>query len=1100
MKQSLSIILFIMPLALFINGVALKAQENVARGKSCKVFSSLESKNWSVSRLTDGEKGDIGWSSKAFSTYSEHILYPEYVVIDLGSTYNLNKISLFPRGDGASAGKGFPEDFNIQLCQQGEPWRVVVQKKNYPAPLNGNPQEFLLTPTKARFIKIEASRLRVVDGNNFYFQLAEVEAFGKETKATPLDTSQNPEIKETNSIQNLRCENEENPIGMDVYHPRFSWWLTSTGRGVLQKSYQVLVSSSEMDLQSGKGDMWDSEEIESDNSIGVKYDGKPLQSGKQYWWKVKVISNAGKDFGWSQPATFSTGRMSQNDWQGKWIGATADNKHGAVYLRKEIEIQKPVKRAIVYFCGLGYSELSIEGEKVGDYFLSPGFTSYDKRTQYVAYDVTKALSTQGRKALAVTLVDGWYNLVKDPWGHEFHKRGYIDKPKMLFDLLIEYKDGTEASISSDENWKWSFGEIIRSWVSEEDIDLRKSNPGWDKSGYTENNWKPAKVVNGPTGMLIRQKEDPCRIIREIYPVSMKYIDSTKTYLFDFQSELTGVVHFCTKGEKSTSITVTTIPIDKNYPHSSIFILAGNNRDETYEPRFFNIGIKQVAIKGLTQTPKLRDVSVRVISNGWKKNGDFSCSDGLINSLEDIVRKTSEYYTSFLPLDPTREWKAWTQDIESMFLSNTYLFDAQRLYERWQLDMMNDQRADGNVPNISPGPFFDDYNSPWWGGCVVWLPWNLYQYFGDESFLKESYPEMKRYVDFLSSQTKYFQKAFAPPLKPYYAEYLSSKTKDGLQNWGLTDWCPIEETPRPLINTPAYYLFCTIVSKSALLLGKVEESQFYANVALKIKTTFNDTYLDKPTGIYGEPDWQATSGNTLSTLKGIVPHQIWWTGDRVPTQAGQALALATGLVPENERASVEKALVKEVEAHGNHLSTGFCSTPYLLKVLADVDPELGWEVTTKQDYPSWYSNTIGSDNYLMKEMWHGGQVLMPSLAGNIAGWIYESIAGIRPDAPGFKKIVIKPNFAGNLHWVNSSFNTVYGKIVCNWQKRENLLIMKITIPANTTATVYVPTTLNESVKENNQTLSQSKNVNFIRMENGYAVLLVGSGQYRFTSKL
>ena len=302
----------------------------------------------------------------------------------------------------------------------------------------------------------------------------------------------------------------------------------------------------------------------------------------------------------------------------------------------------------------------------------------------------------------------------------------------------------------------------------------------------------------------------------------------------------------------------------------------------------------------------------------------------------------------------------------------------------------------------------------------------------------------------------------------------------MQNWGLADWCPIEETPRPLINTPSYYLYVTIVSKAALLLGKEVESELYANLALKIKTTFNDTYLDKQTGIYGDPDWQVTSGYPSSALNGMVPHKIWWTGDRVPTQAGQALALATGLVPENERASAEKALIKEVEAHGNHLSTGFCSTPYLLKVLADVAPQLGWEMTTKQDYPSWYSNTIGSDNYLMKEMWHGGQVLMPSLAGNIAGWIYESIAGIRPEAPGFKKIVIKPNFAGNLHWVNASYNSVYGTLVCNWKKRENQVVMNVTIPVNTTAIVYVPTANKESIKENNQTLTQSKNVSIIRM--------------------
>ena len=1081
MTQKSNSKLFVALVVIFSCMSALRAEtgKNISDGKPCKAFSSLESNGWSVNKLTDGEKGGKGWSSKAFALYPDHSLYPEYIVVDLGTSCDIDKISLFPRGDGEMAGKGFPENFSIQVCLQGEPWKVIEQKKGYPILTNGNAQTFILKNTKGRYVKIEATRLRLVDTSRYYFQLSEIEVFGKEVKNTPLEVAVNSEKKAVNSINNLRCENEENPIGMDVQHPRLSWWIASSERDITQSAYQILVASSEELLKKGEGDVWNSGKVESDNSIAVQYDGKPLQSGKQYWWKVKVITNNGKDFGWSKQASFATGKLNQSDWQGKWIGANADTKHGAVYMRKEIEIKKPVKCAMVYFCGLGFSELSIDGQKVGSSIVTPGFTSYNKRTQYMAYDVSKELSKQGRKALAITLVDGWYG---QGYGHNFEKNIYVDKPKLLFNLHIEYKDGTESTILSNESWKWSLGEITYSHIIREDIDLRKSHPGWDKAGYNDNDWELVKVVKGTEGILVRQKEPPCKIIEEIHPVSMTYDVAKNTYHFEFGREVAGTVHFRTKGKTGTTITITpissapaTVPIGSVSNSSCKFVLAGSGDDEIYEPRFYNIAINKVEIAGVTQAPKLADVTVCIISSGWNKAGSFTCSDGLINSLEDIVRRTSAYYTTFLPNEPTREWKAWTQDIVTMFVPNTYLFDAQRMYERWQLDMINDQKEDGNVPNVCPGAYFDDYNSPWWGGCIVWLPWNLYQYYGDESFLKESYPAMKRYVDFLSSMSK-----------------------EGLQDWGLSDWCPIEETPRRIINTPAYYYYATIVSKTAEMMGNTEDVKKYSELAQRIKIAFNENFLDNATGIYSESGWKVTPGYPLSVLNGVVPHKIWWSGNTVCTQAGQILPLSLGLVPEKMIPLVEKALLSEIEAHGNHLSTGFCSTTYLLKFLVDFAPEIGWEMTTIQDYPSWYSNTIGSDNYLMKEMWHGGQVFMPSLAGNIGGWIYQSLGGIRPDSPGFKKIIIKPNMVGDLHWINSSYNSIYGTIVSNWKKRGNQVIMNISIPCNTTATVYVPSKSRFKITESGKPTDQVKEVKFLRMESNAAVYTVVSGSYSFQS--
>lgn len=1062
---------------------ALRAEptQNLSVGKPFKAFSSIESDGWSVYKLTDGEKGGKGWSSKAFARYPDHTLYPEYVEVDLGTTCEIEKISLFPRGDGAMSGKGFPEDFSIQVCEQGEPWKVIVQKKEYPLPSNGNEQLFSMKDVNGRFVKIEATRFHLTDSSKYYFQLAEIAIFGKPAKSAPLENPVTSENKQENQISHLRCENEESPIGMDVIYPRLSWWIASHERGISQKAYQILVASDETLLRNGEGDVWNSGRVESDHSIEVKYEGKPFLSGKPYWWKVKVITNNGKDLGWSNPATFTTGKLDQSDWQGQWICANADTRHGAVYLRKEIEVKKPVKRALVFFCGLGYSELSIEGHKVGDYLMSPGFTSYNKRTQYVAYDVSKELSKKGRKTLGIILVDGWYG---QGYGHSFEKNIYVDKPKLLLNLHIEYQDGTESTILSDGSWKWSPGEITYSHIIREDIDLRKSHPGWDKTGYDDIGWESAIIVRSPGGILVRQKEPPCKVIEEIHPVSMTHDISKNSYTFDFGREVAGTVFFRTRGKAGTTITITpvssapaTVLIGSVSNSSCKFVLAGSEGTEVYAPRFYNIAINKVEIAGITQTPKLEDVTVHILSSGWGKSGSFSCSDGVVNAMEDIVRRTSAYYTTFLPNDPTREWKAWTQDIEGMFVSNTYLFDAQRMYERWQLDMVGDQREDGNIPNVCPGAYFDDYNSPWWGGCVVWLPWNMYQYNGNDSFLKESYPAMKRYVDFLNGMSK-----------------------DGMQDWGLSDWCPIEETPRRIINTPVYYYYLTILSKTAAMMGNTNDEKKYKELAQKIQRAFNDLFLDKTTGIYGEPGWKVTSGYPLSSINGLVPPKIWWQGNTVCTQAGQLLPLALGLVPDEMIPLVEKALLSEIAAHGNHLSTGFCSTPYLLKFLADVAPEVGWKMTTLQDYPSWYSNTIGSDNSLMKEMWHGGQVFMPSLAGNIAGWIYQSLGGIRPQSPGFKKTMIKPNIVGDLHWVNSSVRTVYGPVVSNWKKRGNQVFMNITIPCNTSAIVYVPAENWESVTEHNSLTSQNQNIRFLRMEKGSAVFDIGSGNYQFRSTI
>jgi alpha-L-rhamnosidase len=892
-------------------------------------------------------------------------------------------------------------------------------------------------------------------------------------------------------VVNLRCEYLKDPLGIDVAKPRLSWVIEDRGRrsevrGLKQTAYQVLVASSPELLGKDKGDLWDSGKVVTDQSIHVEYAGKPLESRMSCHWKVRVWDRAGKASAWSAAARFLTGKMKPEDWQGQWIGASADTKHAAVYLQKKIAVEKPVARALVYFCGLGFSELVIDGRKVGDYVIGPGFTTYNKRAQYLAFEVTDRFNTPGAHQLDVTLADGWYGLSKDPWVHQFEKNVYVDMPKLLFNLHLQHSDGTETVVVSDASWKWSLGEITRSWIVQEDIDLRQQ----------ARDWKPVAEVKGPEGRLVCQKEPPNRIVNEARPVSFNYDAAKKSVTWDFGREINGWLRFRASGPAGTKLTITTMAVGKDGggapgfpPRSSTFILGAVEGPQTYEPRFFHGGLRHVTVTGLAEAPKQGDLTACEISSLYTPSGDFTCSDERLTWLHDCVRRTMVAYTTFLPNDPVREWKAWTQDIQSMFWSAVYLFDSRAMYQRWEYDFLDTQDVAGNFPNVTPGPEFDAYNSPWWGGCGVWLPWEWHQYYGDDTLLREAYPAMKRYVD-----------------------YLDTVAQDGLQQWGLLDWLPIEETPAALINTPAHVLFADIVSRTAMMLGKSEEAQQYAATAARLRQTLNRKLLDPSTGIYGQPGWEVVRGNWVPPKPLEELHSCWWTGDRPCTQAGQALAVAMNIPPKEVRGQVEQALLKEIEAHHGRLSTGFVSTPYLLRVLRDLAPEAGWKMTTTDEFPSWLSMTRGSGSDVMKETWAGGQALMPSLGGNIAAWNMESLAGIRPDpnAPGFKNAIIKPAVVGDLQWVTAHHDSPYGRIVSNWKKDGDKLTMEVTIPPNTIATVYVPVSAKPSedgpakdaagVTESGKPVAKAEGVKFLRMENGAAVYEVGSGTYQFQSAL
>jgi alpha-L-rhamnosidase len=747
-------------------------------------------------------------------------------------------------------------------------------------------------------------------------------------------------------------------------------------------------------------------------------------------------------------------------------------EHGAVYLRKEFDLTKPAVQAVLSFSGLGFSEVAIDGRKVGDYVIGPGFTDYDHRVPYLTFDVTDRFATVGHKRLDVILADGWYALERDPWVHQLEKRPYVDLPKLRLDLRLVGADGAEIVVASDESWEWSAAEITRSWIAQEDLDLRKA-------GARGRTWRRAVPVPAPRGRLQYQKEPSNHIVEELRPASMQYDAGTGTATYELGREVQGWVRFRARGPEGTALCITTIPSDPAYFRTNMFVLAGTGDKETYEPRFFYVAIKQVKVTGLLERPAPEDLTVCRISSLRTPAGAFSCSDEFVNWLEQCVRRTAMNYTTFLPNDPVREWKAWTQDIQSMFGSMFYLFaESQPMYERWHYDLLDSQQADGNMANVAPGPVFDAYNSPWWGGCGVWLPWEWRLAYGDDSLLRDSYAAMKRYVDFLGGQ---------------------ADKAGGLQQWGLGDWLPVEETPATLINTPAHYRLARVVEQTATILGYREDEQRYAAMADRVRDVFNRTFLDPVTGIYGQKGWNVQKGN-WEVPGGLGPlHEIWWEGGRPATQAGQVLPLAAGLVPEAARSAVEAALLRELSAHKGRLSTGFVSTPYLLDVLADLDPEGSWRLVTSREFLSWYSMTRGSGNDLMKETWAGGQALMPSLGGSVARWCYRALGGIRPDpeGPGFRRIIIRPMVVKGLGWVRCHHDSPLGRIVSNWRKQDGRLVMEITVPPGAVAKVYVPARTAAGVTENGRPAAQSEGERLLREEPSSTLFETASGCYEFS---
>lgn len=879
---------------------------------------------------------------------------------------------------------------------------------------------------------------------------------------------------------NLKCEYLCNPAGIDAVKPRLSWICESPGRGQKQTAYQIIVSDSTEKIDSDSGNIWDSERIESGQSAHVVYSGKELESGKKYFWKVRIWDKNGKQSQFSDAASWSMGLLKENNWiPAKWIGIGDDISPDspeaikAPYLRKEMFISGQVKSASAYICGLGYYELYLNGKKVGENILDPGFTSFDRRVLYSTYDISGSIE-QGKNCFAVILGNGYYNQhSEDAW--DFHKAPWRNTPRMIMKILLEYAGGRVESVVSDETWKISDGPIVFNGTRNGEVyDARLERNGWNKPDYNDGDWRNAGLVKAPAGKLCAQMCQPVRIMETLRTKSVKEV-KPGIFVFDMGQNFAGFAELKVKGPSGTEVKLKYgeelfndgmvsqaklnwfVKPPKPF-QTDTYILKGEGT-EIWHPRFTYHGFRYVQVEGFPGTPKLANLCGKVVHSSFKNTGRFECSNKLFNKIQKNTLWTYRSNFHSIPTDcPHREKTGWTADAHLATEAGLLNFNSESCYTKWMNDIYDEQKETGELPGVVPTGGWSlawGKHGPAWDSAYVMIIWYLYLYRGDIRIIEVHYEKMKRYLGFLKTNSG----------------------EERIVRWGLGDWIPPYgyqddyTVPMALTSTSYFYETANLLSKMAKLLGKNEDFANFAELAEKIRESINRKYFGKEFGIYANG-----------------------------SQSSQATAIFYNFPGTEDKGKVFQQLIADLKRHKWHLNCGIHSTKYLLNSLTEYGrADLACRVVNNKTYPSW-GWCIGHGATTIWETWDGNASLNHIAFGDVSAWFFKALAGINTDAefPGFKRFVIKPNPVGRVRWVDSEIETVYGKITTSWKTEKDYFILNVKVPFNTTAIVHIPTSDPDSVMENEKPVENSDVIKIVKKEKEKLVLSVDSGGYIFKS--
>ncbi len=886
------------------------------------------------------------------------------------------------------------------------------------------------------------------------------------------------------AVEELRCEYLKNPLGIDVIQPRFNWIVSASSRGQYQTAYRVLVASSQKNLDRDVGDLWDSGKVDSDRTIQIVYRGDELKSRMPCFWKVKVWDRDDQESCWSRPAVWSMGLLNDSDWKAEWIGydalpdpneialmpvrnfkndPKAETKYKkylhAPFLRKEFDVQKKIVRATLYVTAQGHVEMHLNGERIGNEYFTPGWTDYNKRIYYRTYDVTSMI-LKGGNALGAILGDGWFRGNISILG----QNQYGDKLRLLSQLHLEYKNGASEIVSSDQTWKASFGPIILSDMFEgETYDARKEITGWDTYNYQDDQWSAVSTGSDINPVIQAYPGVPVRPTQEL-PTTKITEPLPNIYVFDLGQNFSGWARLKVTGAAGDTIHMQFAEMlkadgmvyDDNLRSARAvdnYILKGENQ-EVYEPHFTFHGFRYVQVTGLGYRPSPETITGIVIHSDAELTSSFECSNPMLNQLHSNVvwGQRSNYLE--VPTDcPQRDERmGWTGDTQVFIRSGCYHQDVSAFFTKWIVDLMDTQNPAGTFGQQAP--VFHGHGSPAWADAGVICPWTIYQVYGDKRIIEQNYAAMSRFIEFCRSKG------------------LSGR------GGGFGDWLAVgSNTPKELISA-AYFAYTTkLMADMADALGKKEDAQKYTQLFANICRNFQEQFVNQDGSIEGH------------------------------SQTAYCLAIYFDLLTPEQRQEAADHLVERIQAKNYHLSVGFVGVPILLPTLTEIGrSDIAYRLIQNTSYPSWgYSIEQGATT--IWERWNSytkqdgfGDVGMNSFNhyayGACSEWMFRSMLGIETDGAGFKKITMKPQFGNGITWAKGHYNSIKGKISSDWTLAKEKLNWKVSIPANTTATVYIP---GKDIKEGDLPAQEAKGVSFLKYENDCSVFILESGSYHFHSQ-
>ncbi len=876
-------------------------------------------------------------------------------------------------------------------------------------------------------------------------------------------------------VTNLSCEYLTDPSGIDATEPQLSWQLESNQRGQKQTAYRLLVASSQENLAKNDGDLWDSGKKKSDQSRHIEYKGKLLQSRTECFWRVMIWDKDGKPSSWSGPAYWSMGLLEKEDWTAQWIGAP--DSVTAPYYRQSFHLDDVPERAPVYLASLGYFELFINGEKVGKEVLAPAVSNFSERTYYQTYDVARYLK-EGKNSIGIWMGTGWYSPGLPGVQHN----------SPVIRAQLEIPDKAEQRIVSDTSWecKPSARSRIGEWrwgkFGGERVDARLIDRQWWNSKSSIDGWKPVENVNVADVPCTAQK---CRNniqLAEIAPVSIEQLDDS-TLVVDFGTNLTGMLNMTFhKLESGQKVTIHYADFDgrdeeeawrlrmekkgfSTYNQRDEFISAGE-KEEQFNNVFNYHGFRYALIEGLTYLPKKEDLAAIPVETEVPETGSFSCSNDLYNRIHKMVRWTYRALNlGGQTVDCPHRERVGYGDGQTIMDVGCFNFDASTLYAKWSENWWDEQKEDGFVFFTAPAYKLTG-GGPAWGAMSIIVPWKTYLFYNDIKLLETGYPFMKKYI-----------------------EYLGSHCEDGV----LQDIFPGEKWPNLGDWVPP---------------GRgMDKSQWVDSTSRRF---FNNCYrthllqiMMKVGTILGKNDDVATFKQELKMAQ-IAVHEKWFNPEDTTYANGEQpyliFPLQTGITPDElQNAVFEKYVHTMLVKDNGHLNTGMIGTQIMFDYLLENNRNDLIDIMVNQKtYPGWgYMVEKGATTCW--EQWNGFYSQIHSCFPYIGGWFYRGLAGIQwdPENPGFKHIILRPALVKSVDWVNCNYESHYGNIISNWRIEADQFEWEVTIPANSTATLYVQ---GNNITEGGLAVEDAVGVTFIQNEDGASVYKVESGTYGFGSTL